>query len=193
MRKEKRPVFQRGVQTHLLVLLEQDLEPLMRWINDQEVTRYLRANFPMSQEGERQFIANRAKDPNNLVFIIGTKGRTPIGLVGLHRIDWVSQVAQLGIMIGEKNHQGKRHGTEAMMLVLEYAFQRLNLRKVELDVYSFNERAQRCYTRCGFVEEGRKRKHMFREGEHHDTIMMGVFKEEWLPAHKAFVEQLPTT
>ena len=156
-------------------------------MNDDEVVQFLAARFPMFEKNEEDWLAGLARDRmSNQVFMIATADCTPIGTIGLHRIDWISRVATLGISIGEKSHWGGGHGTEAMMLLLQYAFVRSNLRKIELDVHMFNERAIRCYQRCGFVLEGRKRAHVFKDGVYHDTLSMGVLLEEWRPMWEAY-------
>lgn len=182
-----RPIYCRGTNTHLLIPMREDIPRMLRWMNDYEVTRFLAASTPFLEQNEEDWFkhmaANRMTDQ---VFVIGTNECVPIGTIGLHRIDWISRRATIGILIGEKEYWGKKHGTEAMMLILHYAFMRCGLQKIELDVHDFNERAQRSYLRCGFQREGVKRRHMFRDGKSNDTWMMGVLQEEWLPVWEEY-------
>ena len=190
MKTSDRPVFCRGHETHLLIPLRKDVPLLLRWINDADVSEFLSSRFPFMEKNEEKWIETAADDRlSNQVLIIGTGTCKPIGTIGLHRIDWVARRATLGISIGEKSYWGKKHGTEAMMLLLHYAFDRINLRKIELGVHDFNERAQKCYTRCGFKVEGCKRQHMFRDGAYHDTVMMGILAEEFLPVWKKYSQE----
>ena len=81
--------------------------------------------------------------------------------------------------IGEKDFHGKGYGTEALRLLIAYAFDTLNLQKLEIEVFSSNPRALACYKKVGFVEEGRKRRRYYIRGEYKDAIQLGMLKEEF--------------
>jgi RimJ/RimL family protein N-acetyltransferase len=105
-----------------------------------------------------------------------------IGMVELD-VDWSNQAAWLGIGIGDADYRGKGYGTEAMRLALNYAFYELNLYRVSLSVFSYNPRAIHVYEKVGFKHEGRLRSAMFRDGQRHDILLMGVLRTEWLELH----------
>jgi RimJ/RimL family protein N-acetyltransferase len=85
----------------------------------------------------------------------------------------------LGITIGDKAYWGRGYGRDALTVLLDYAFRLRNMRRVTLSVNGTNERAIRAYQACGFVEEGRLRKHVWSAGEYIDLVYMGVFRDEW--------------
>ena len=66
------------------------------------------------------------------------------------------------------------------MLILRYAFLELNLQRVSLDVFDYNQRAIRSYEKAGFTLEGRQRGVLLREGKRWDLVYMGILREEWL-------------
>jgi RimJ/RimL family protein N-acetyltransferase len=70
-------------------------------------------------------------------------------------------------------------------VLLAYAFLELNLHRVSLRVFSLNEKAIHIYHKLGFVEEGVMRQSLYRNGQWHDIILMGLLKEEYLSKHKA--------
>lgn len=82
-------------------------------------------------------------------------------------------------MVGERDARGKGLGTEAILLVLQYAFETLGLHRVELGVRADNEVAIRCYRKIGFVEEGRHREGTWRDGEWVDGIWMSILDREF--------------
>jgi RimJ/RimL family protein N-acetyltransferase len=86
----------------------------------------------------------------------------------------------VGIAIGERDFWGRGYGTEAMQLVLGYAFLELNLRRVSLALHAYNERALKSYEKAGFKLEGVMRGEVLREGRRTDTLFMGILREEWL-------------
>lgn len=102
-----------------------------------------------------------------------------IGFCDLGGIDWVCRNAWVGIGIGDPAYWGKGYGSDAMNEILRYAFETLNLRRVSLNVFGYNERAQKSYLKVGFKEEGRMRQWMVRGGERYDLIFMGIMREEW--------------
>ena len=88
--------------------------------------------------------------------------------------------AFVGIGIGDPAYWGKGYGTEAMKLVLRYAFMELNLQHVSLDVFEYNQRALHSYEKAGFRVEGRMRNMLLRECKRWDMVFMGILREEWL-------------
>jgi RimJ/RimL family protein N-acetyltransferase len=62
---------------------------------------------------------------------------------------------------------------------LDFAFNHMNLHRVYLQVYDFNVRGIRSYEKCGFKKEGALRDARFSRGKYHDTIIMGILKEEY--------------
>ncbi|HDN79985.1 MAG: N-acetyltransferase [Chloroflexi bacterium] len=169
----------RGRKVRLRAPEREDLPLFVRWLNDTEVTRYLTLYWPLSMAEEEQWFENLLKRENDRVFVIETEEGKPIGNMGLHNIDWKNRKAVLGIFIGEKDYWGKGYGTDAIKTLLRFAFEELNLNRVELRVFEFNTRAIRCYEKCGFVTEGRLRQSLFRNGRYHDELVMAVLREEW--------------
>jgi diamine N-acetyltransferase len=111
-------------------------------------------------------------------FVIEAGGAV-IGRCDLFDIDRVSGTVRLGITV-DGEHQGRGLGTEAVDLLVAYAFRDLGLRKVWLDVLANNPQAIRSYEKSGFVEEGRMRAHYWHEGEHRDAVVMSLLRDEWI-------------
>ncbi len=75
---------------------------------------------------------------------------------------------------------GQGYGYEAMVLALNFAFNELNLHRLQLTVYSYNERAIHLYERLGFQREGVYREFLLRDGQYHDMYQYGILSHEWL-------------
>lgn len=101
-----------------------------------------------------------------------------IGHIRLDRIDTRDRRAALAIGISDPARLGRGLGTEAIRLVLTYAFARLGLHRIGVRVIGYNTRAIRAYEKCGFVVEGREREAALVDGEWHDDILMGVLDRE---------------
>jgi len=102
------------------------------------------------------------------------------GSIGLFVNDWSQREAFVGIGLGERPDWGKGYGSDAMRIILRYAFCELNLRRVVLNVFEYNVRGIRSYEKCGFVHEGRMRQYLKRDGKRWDMLYMGILREEWI-------------
>ena len=103
-----------------------------------------------------------------------------IGGIGVWIASWADGEGWVGIGIGERDCWSKGYGTEAMRLMLRFAFDELNLERVSLGVYAHNSRAIRSYEKAGFRREGLVRSDCRRDGQRWDTVFMGILREEWL-------------
>jgi RimJ/RimL family protein N-acetyltransferase len=158
---------------------EKDADLMANWNRDSEYARLLDAG-PAYQWTPKQVKEWMEKEKDLHFFIIRTLADDrAIGLIDLSGFNWPARHAWVGIGLGEREFWGKGYGTEAMAILLGYAFEELNLNRVNLNVFEYNERAIKSYLKCGFVEEGRARKAMLREGERWDIVFMGILKSEW--------------
>lgn len=176
-------IMLKGRLVQLKAVNKQNIPMYVKWLNDFDVRRYLAvdAAYPMTLAEEEGWFEASAKQENQKPFAIHElENDQLIGNVGLHNINGKNQSAIIGIFIGNKDYWGKGYGTEAMRLCLYIAFQELNLNRVELGVFDFNTRGIKSYKKLGFVEEGRKRKAIYRDGEFHDEIVMSILREEYL-------------
>ncbi|MGW7018373.1 GNAT family N-acetyltransferase [Streptomyces decoyicus] len=71
---------------------------------------------------------------------------------------------------------GRGIGSEATRLLLDHAFDRVRLHRVQLEVFDFNARARRAYEKCGFEVEGRMREALFWDGAWHDVFVMAALR-----------------
>jgi len=102
-----------------------------------------------------------------------------IGEVVLNEIDWENGTANFRIALASRKFFGKGYGTEATRLVVDYGICTLNLRRIELEVYDFNPRAQHVYEKVGFVREGVRRDVLLWNGVYHSAIMMSILAPEY--------------
>lgn len=175
----------RGERIILREYRESDKERIREWVNDPEVTRNLSNIFirghtePMSSGFVDRILRN--EDRNGFYYIIARREDGEyLGQIDLAGIDWYNRRGTLAIVIPDRENRGKGIGSEAIRLLLDYAFNRINLHKVELEVYEYNKGAYELYLRLGFVEEGRRRARVYRDGRYYDSIDMGILREEFL-------------
>jgi RimJ/RimL family protein N-acetyltransferase len=159
----------------------ENLKAFERWYADPEVARLTRyQDGPMRREEIERFFAARVVGHDSLALAIHEReGGRLVGTCAFSQLDGENGSALYHITIGEKDAWGRGYGTEATRLMLEHAFGTLNLHRVALAVFEFNERAIRAYRSCGFFVEGRARQAIWRDGRWWDEITMSVLDEEW--------------
>jgi len=191
--KDQRIIFLKGKKVILRPLNKgTDLENCLRWINDPGIIQYLDAFLPVSKKAEEEWFDNLGKRENDIILAIETVEGIYIGNVGLHKITWKDRTAIAGMAIGDKDYWGKSYGTDAAILLFGYAFNELNLRKICMDVFSFNERSWRHLEKCGCRKEGIQKQQIFKNGKYVDRVLMAVFKKDWQKAWKKYQQKSTT-
>ncbi len=155
-----------------------------RWQRDTEFHR-LADSEPagvISEKKLREMMEKRMEQgPERYGFSIRTlEDDRLIGGIGLYLPEVHGRDAFVGIVIGEREFWGRGFGTDAMRLILRYAFTELNLHRVSLGVHDYNPRALRSYEKAGFRIEGRTRKDVQREGKRSSSLWMGILRREWM-------------
>lgn len=185
-----------GKQVRLRAMEASDLERVYEWINDRDVTRFLMARYPMSRSDEERWLAESSGKngfERDVRLAIETLDGVHIGNIGLHAVRPEDRTCELGIMIGDKSYWSNGYGTDAIVTLLRFAFHQMNLHRVALGVFPYNQRGIACYRKCGFVEEGRHRDDVYRDGRYWDVIRMGILRNEFDALHGEAVAAPVTT
>jgi RimJ/RimL family protein N-acetyltransferase len=167
-----------GKITNLRAYEKADLSKLFTWANDSALTKFVGPRFPVSMCQEEIRFEQLLENESRVALIIETKNKEAIGYIYLD-LDWVNRKAELSIAIGEKDYQNNGYGTDACLSVLSHCFNELNLNKVFLYVFKFNERAIKSYIKCGFKEEGVVREDYLMHGQYQDRLIMSILKSEY--------------
>ncbi|MFH0878800.1 MAG: GNAT family protein [Lentisphaerota bacterium] len=179
----------------LVRLTAEDPEPMAKlfsqWSADSEYSRLLDWDPArrFSVKSSLKWLEKDSENSNNHFFAIRTLDSDRIiGDIGLDGIRWPHRECFVGIGLGEREFWGKGYGTDALKIILRYAFTELNLHRVTLDVFEYNQRGVRSYEKAGFVREGRERGVLLREGRRWDVIYMGILRDDWLKHQKETYE-----
>ena len=171
-----------GQSVMLREFMQSDLDGMIKWKSDPETTRYLSDVFtvPHTWEQSANFLDSllNGKNPGVHLVIADIMTGDYLGQCDLTHITDYSRKAEMAIVLGP-DHRGKGYAAEAIGLLLELAFDYMNLNRVHLRVYSDNDRAIRCYERCGFTREGVLRQDAYYAGEYKATVVMGILRDEW--------------
>lgn len=163
-----------GEKVYLSPINVEDAEKYVKWLNDEKINRYLTLyNSIISLTGEKELLEKVASEEFMLA-IVKKDNDELLGNIGLNQIDYKNGRASLGIFIGEEENLSKGYGSEAIKLMVNYAFNNLRLHNIKLDVFEDNIRAQKAYQKCGFKEYGRRHEALFQNGKYLDEIMMEI-------------------
>lgn len=175
-------VFLKGKNIFLSPLLhDHDLRDYISWINDQETTLYMESGrFPQTVGSLKEYIDSFRAKSGMLLGIFMNEDKTHIGNITLQNIDWINRFAEIGILIGNEKYRGKGYSKEAIKLVADHAFKRLNLRKIYAGMIEGNEISKKAFGSVGFKVEGVFRSHFYLKDRYLDCYRLGLLKEEFL-------------
>jgi RimJ/RimL family protein N-acetyltransferase len=167
-----------GKKCYLSPMNAEDAEQYTVWLNDLDVVNYLSLSPAMiTLASEKDAIVTLSKGHN--YSIIDTETCRLIGSVGLAGVDSVNQTAEIGIFIGDKAFWNNGYGREALCLLINFAYRRLNLHNIYLTACSFNKRALACYEKTGFHKVGEKRESVVRDHIYYNTVIMDILPDDF--------------
>lgn len=172
----------RGTNIRLTALTPNDLPIIAHWYQNAELLRLLdaRAAYPATEGALAKWLEERQTATNVFLFAVRLlENDDLLGYVELDGILWTHQVSGVSIGIGDPTYWGKGYGYEAMQLALAFAFNELNLHRVQLTVFSYNKRAMALYEKLGFQREGVYREFLQRDGKRYDMYLYGLLRHDY--------------
>jgi RimJ/RimL family protein N-acetyltransferase len=141
--------------------------------------------FPLTDDQLRRYLSG-SDEPHSFrkIFTAISEDGKVCGHIELGAINYVNQTASLCRVFVAPEYRGKGLCAPMVESVLEFGFEELRLRRIELRVYAFNFSAIRCYERSGFVREGLLRKSQKVDDQYWDAVVMGILREEWKNANQ---------
>lgn len=168
-----------GKLVRLAASSAEDREIFAAWSRDADYMRML-DDDPIRPQSPENF-SNFGGAVNDHYFHLRTlDDDVLIGFVVLFNLKWPAGAADMAIGIGDPAYRGKGYGSDALRLILNYAFNEVGLYRVGLTVMEYNSAAIKSYERAGFVREGAKRKVVLRDGKRYDLVYYGILRDEWL-------------
>ncbi|MBI5959279.1 MAG: GNAT family N-acetyltransferase [Chloroflexi bacterium] len=163
------------------------------WNNDSRRWATMGDYGPISRAQIKRMVEERSgareRGYTGVHFMMQDKNGQIIGNIGLNWVDQWNRYANLGAWIGDEAYWGGGFGADGLLLLTDYAFDWLDLRRLFLGTMGLNERAQRSVEKCGFLLEARRRSATFVDGKPVDELEYGMMREEWL-GREVMIEQL---
>lgn len=145
-------------------------------INDEE------ANEPMSDEEKekiREWYQTRNEQTDRLdLAVVDKNSGELVGELVFNEYESDTGIVNFRTLFGS-NGRNKGFGSEAISLFVKYGFEKLSLHKIQLEVFSFNSRAEHVYVKNGFVLEGVRRQNYKLNDKYYDSKLYGLLRSEY--------------
>ncbi len=166
----------------LSVLTKEDFPILIEWAEDEKTLIQWWGpviDFPLTIEQLQKYFSESTKpNPSRYIFkaVIDNK---IVGMCELGNVDRKNETGSLCRIFVDKKSRGGGIANIMISKLLDFAFTELNLNRIELNVYTYNTPAYKCYEKLGFLREGLKRKVTKYKNEYWDGYVYGLLKEDW--------------
>ncbi|WP_232687258.1 GNAT family N-acetyltransferase [Halobacterium zhouii] len=187
------PVFLSGETVTLHPPEREDLAAIRRWMNDPRVWRPALDANPMNADLGEEFFERALTTEDDVKLVVCADNQRaattreddePIGIVSLTGSQYGPTATDRARSMElayhfDPDYQGQGYGSDAASTVVEYAFEDLNLRRVEADVGAFNDASIGLLESLGFEREGARRDAAYYRGDYHDMLVYGLLREDW--------------
>ena len=158
-----------------------DVDFLVELMTDDDVEPYMAVVRPRDREAMIAEIERSQAEPEEFGrFVIEVDGERA-GLMGFEIANRRSRIANLGSLAVHPDFRGRRLADEAAQLFQRHLIFELGFHRLQLEIYGFNERAQRHAERAGFIREGARRKAYWRNDDWVDGVIYGLVREDLEP------------
>lgn len=168
---------------YLRAIEPEDLDRVYKWHNDFTLYQSLGGTYRfVSHKTVENWIQQKTTFSNNEINLAICIRQTNehIGNIYLKDIDLQNRHGFLHILIGSPEHRTKGYGTQAVLKLMDHAFNAIGLERIVLHLLADNAAAYKLYQKCGFLQEGIMKRHVFKEGVFKDIIIMGICRDDYL-------------
>lgn len=170
-----------GDVINLREMRAEDMVCYNEMLNDPDISeKVVGWSFPVSMNSQMQWFERASSDKNNIRLTIADKETDrAIGMVTLSSIDWQNRCATHGIKLHSSCPKLCGIGTDAVKTLMKYAFEEVNLNRLESTIIDYNTASEKLYVKCGWTVEGVKRSAVFRKGSYHDLKVIGITAQDY--------------
>lgn len=172
-----------GDEIHLSIVVDTDIETIWSWMQDDTTLRLLNSipAAPWTMESVSEWVKRVNDSKTDYLFGIRcNENGELIGYVEIDGIQWENRTCGMSYMIGDADQRGKGFGYQAVKIGLDFAFLELDLFRVQILVFDYNQVSLKLANKLGFVKEGKFRKHIARDGQRYDMHLFGLLQPEWV-------------
>lgn len=170
----------KGEFVTLRAIENEDLDLMREMLNDPQIESLVVGwAFPVSKTQQEKWYEKSLNDNLNLRFIIETEKDGALGIATLTNIDWKNRRATHGIKLANRENRSKGVGTDTVMAIMKYAFDELQLNRLDGSWFDDNIASKKLYQKCGWKVEGRIRSCIYKSGKYRDLDIVGILRDEY--------------
>lgn len=168
-----------GKRVLLRAIEKEDCELIRSMFNDPEIEKNVIGwSLPLSQYAQEKWLEQHYNDADYR-FVIEIEEKVPLGIATLTDIDWKNRKAFHGIKIANINVRRRGIGTDAVMAIMRYAFDELQLNRLDGRWFEDNIASKNMYMKCGWKEEGIRRNYIYKGGRYKNVVETGILATEY--------------
>ena len=153
-------------------------ELVRKWRNSEDVRKYMYIDHTITKEEHDRWLNSLIGKKDRKTWVVYSD-KYPVGIAQLSYIDFDNKNAEWGVYIGDNHFRGIGLGSRILITLINYVFDEIKFNRMHTRVLANNSSALKLYEKLGFQKEGILRKHLYRDGEYLDIVIMGILKEEW--------------
>jgi hypothetical protein len=157
---------------------QDDLEMIMKWRMDPDVTKYMYTDPKLSIEKQREWYDKVSGSTSEKYWLIAIDD-TAIGVLNLTEIDERNKRCSWAYYIGDTSFRGRGIARILECNIYDYVFEFLGLNKLCCEVFTFNEKVISIHEKFGSEIEGTLKQHIFKNGQFYDIVSMAITKDKW--------------
>ena len=163
-----------------LLKVEEVTDDYVNWLNDSTINQYLESRFVRyTKESVKAYVKSFYGTKDKMLWgIFLVNNNLHVGNISFSEIKWNHRIGVVGIALGRRECFGKGYATEALQLIIEYAFKTLGLRRLEAGMYANNKASLNLFKKLGFKQEANLRKRYKYNAKYVDGLIVGLLKED---------------
>ena len=162
---------------------EEDLENIITWRTDPEITRYMNTNPVLTPEGQKKWLSDVQNDPSKRHWMIEAEGE-PCGVIQLIDIDWKNKNTSWGYYVGVRRLRSIRLALSLEMSLYDYVFDALGFEEIHNEAFSLNEGVIKLHQMCGNAIVKVVPGEVEKEGVSYDITHMSITRDKWYELRK---------
>lgn len=162
----------------LRAIEETDLENIMRWRMDLDITKYMNTNPKLTLEGQKKWLASIRTNSDVQYWIIEVDG-VPAGVINLTGLDKPDGNLGWAYYVGEKKLRSIKTALSLEMSMYDYVFDTLHKKAVYGDIFTLNQGVIQLHKLCGCEVVEEKKAHVCKEGVFYDVTFMCMTAKRW--------------
>lgn len=159
-------------------ITENDLEMILKWRTRPEITRYMYTDIPYDMQNQTEWFGKIRNDVSRRDWIVQADG-TDAGVVSIYKIDYTNYKCEWGFYMDPSAAKGKGVGNHVALNIQDYVFEKLGLHKLCGEIMADNTLVVKWHQLLGATLEGKRKQHIFKNGQFHDVIVSGLLKKDW--------------